>query len=305
MSCACPERKSLRSRLRAWASSIAWSTHVTIWLLPEPYRFTAYPIFGQVVRLLTVPCRFPTMMTVVDQPSGQLLADEGEAGPRVAWVWDDGTRIAIHHEEDVEWRPWPRPGGKWYLPSRFSALIETPSIPNAVEMRMRVTEDGQTICSSLTVWRARTLHYVVQTERMEQPHDMSDTTVSEISSESLRKVPASRLVRWAVLAACHAVPGVEGRRDPPSLDEWSTLFATEGKRRRRRLDDRHFQEVAAVYRAAVKFGTPTRAVAAHFTAGESTAGRWVVEARRRGFLGKTSAGRPGEQSFQPHEGDQQ
>ncbi len=245
------------------------------------------------------------MLSVVDQPSGQLIADEGEGRPQVAWLWDDGTRIAVHYEPgQIEWRPWPRPGGKWYLPSRFSAQIEAPSIPNAVELQMRVTEEGRTICSSLTIRRARTLHYVVQTECMEQPHDMSDTTVSEISSESLRRVPASRLVRWAVLAACHPMPGGERRRDPPSLDEWSTLFATEGKRRRRRLDDAHFREVAEVYRAAVKFGAPTRAVAAHFTAGESTAGRWVVEARRRGFLGKTIAGRPGEQSSGSDEGDQ-
>lgn len=236
---------------------------------------------------------------MVDRPSGQLLGEEGDAGPKIAWLWDDGGSLAVDYEPDtVEWRPWPRPGGKWYLPSRFTALVEMPSIPNAVELRMRVTEDCRPICSSLTVWRARTLHNVVQTERMDQPHDMTETTVSEISSEGLRRVPASRLIRWAILGACHHRPGDEGRRgkhDPPSLDEWSALFATEGKRRRHALNDAHFQKVADVYRSAVKLGTPTRAVAAHFTAGESTAGRWVVEARRRGFLGKTVAGRPGEQ----------
>jgi hypothetical protein len=236
---------------------------------------------------------------VTGEAWSQLVADEGEPGPLVSWLYDDGSRIALRYEaEQIEWVPWPRPGGGWFLPSRFEVLVEIPAVPYGVEIKMRVTNDGRAICSAFTLWRARTLHNVVQTERMDEPYDITDTTTAEISSEGLRKVPASRLIRWAILAAHHRFAGAEGRRgelEPPNLDEWAHLFTTEGRRRRRRLDDSHFREVAAVYRSALRFGRPTQAVADHFVTGKSTAGRWVVEARRRGYLGKTVAGRAGEQ----------
>ncbi len=50
-----------------------------------------------------------------------------------------------------------------------------------------------------------------------------------------------------------------------------------------------FDEARGCWTARVDIGAPTRAVAA--------------QARRRGFLGKTVAGRPGEQISEAHEGD--
>lgn len=63
----------------------------------------------------------------------------------------------------------------------------------------------------------------------------------------------------------------------------------------KRIPDEHFERVADVYRYAVKLGRPpTEGVAEAFDVARSTAGRWVVQARRRGFLGPAMPGRAGE-----------
>lgn len=71
-------------------------------------------------------------------------------------------------------------------------------------------------------------------------------------------------------------------------------------RRGRDLGDEHYRQVAAVYAEAVRHGRPpTTAVAlwlagsAPETASKSTAAKQVARARARGFLPKTSKGRPG------------
>lgn len=68
----------------------------------------------------------------------------------------------------------------------------------------------------------------------------------------------------------------------------------QGPQRRRRLTRELLEQVAETYRQAYAAGDPpTQAVSAKFTVSHSTAGRWVVEARRRGALGPangTSAG---------------
>jgi hypothetical protein len=54
-----------------------------------------------------------------------------------------------------------------------------------------------------------------------------------------------------------------------------------------KLSDQFLGEVAAVYRQALAAGRPpTQAVAEAFYGSRSSAGRWVMEARRRGLLGR-------------------
>lgn len=73
--------------------------------------------------------------------------------------------------------------------------------------------------------------------------------------------------------------------------------ATAGSQRGKRLSDELLAEVADVYRGALSRGlAPTDAVAAKFPTSRSTAGRWVMEARRRGLLGPAVRGRAGEQA---------
>lgn len=75
-------------------------------------------------------------------------------------------------------------------------------------------------------------------------------------------------------------------------DALSTLPA---RRRRRRVDDEHLRRVAAVYSEAMAKLSPhpVEEVVDVFRVSRSTAGRWVMLARQRGFLGPTKRGRAG------------
>src|SRR5262245_30244819 len=65
--------------------------------------------------------------------------------------------------------------------------------------------------------------------------------------------------------------------------------------RRRRLTRDLLKQVADTYRKAYEAGQPpTQAVAAEFQVSHSTAGRWVVEARKAGTLGPATGTKPGE-----------
>ena len=65
--------------------------------------------------------------------------------------------------------------------------------------------------------------------------------------------------------------------------------------RQRVMSNDHLRRVAEVYRAAMRAGkVPTQEVADHFGKSHSTAARWVMQARREGFLGAAKPGAAGE-----------
>ena len=76
----------------------------------------------------------------------------------------------------------------------------------------------------------------------------------------------------------------------------STEQLIRSRPRRHSINTGHLTEVAQVYRHAVDSGAPTKAVAKAFHATRSTAGRWVVLARREGLLGPADRTRAGEAS---------
>lgn len=81
-----------------------------------------------------------------------------------------------------------------------------------------------------------------------------------------------------------------------TADSNAIRLASRGRKMSRPpLDDELFAEVAEIYRAAIADGQPTRkAVQEHFVVGSSAAGRYVVEARKRGFLGPAIGKKAGE-----------
>ncbi|MFF9688950.1 hypothetical protein [Streptomyces sp. NPDC014623] len=69
------------------------------------------------------------------------------------------------------------------------------------------------------------------------------------------------------------------------LEVGDRAYLDSGIQRRRRITPEHLQEVAKIYEAAQRNGTPpTRAVQAHFAVSHSTAAKWVGAARKAGFL---------------------
>jgi hypothetical protein len=64
------------------------------------------------------------------------------------------------------------------------------------------------------------------------------------------------------------------------------------RRQGARVDDDFLEKVASIYRRALDQGeAPTEAVKTVLHGSRSSAGRWVEQARRRGFLPPTTAGR--------------
>jgi hypothetical protein len=135
---------------------------------------------------------------------------------------------------------------------------------------------------------------------------------SALLSSQLRKLPLGQMLDDARrsylhellhLAAEHSEEIVVGQRDDRAeevgevrplpkikLRRIDELFAShEGGRPP--YDDAHFQEVAAVYRAALIAGEhPTKAVGEVFFKNKSTAAKWVATCRKKGLLPPTAKG---------------
>ena len=187
-----------------------------------------------------------------------------------------GVRFFVYYDDDVGWATYPPETNTW-LPKQFRVEAEgvrTDELPYRVRMEF-VVENGRPMCIELALGRLR----------------------ADLTSEGLRKVPVSRLVRDAALAAVHESPDSE-RSSPRALQvgRWARLYASDNPPHRptgKRLDDAHYRRVAKIYEQARLAGAdPVAAVKAHEFCSRSTAGRWVGEARERGFLAKTTPGKP-------------
>jgi hypothetical protein len=163
-----------------------------------------------------------------------------------------------------------RPG--YALPARFMYSV--------------TRADGQRLTLRLEVVNRRVVCRKVELE--------SD---SGVSASDMKSVP---LARWIGAAVTAALLKVERTSDGVAMTPVGERELVPAPRRTRVPDDL-LQEVAKVYREALDRGAaPTRAVAEQVVHPEgwrpsrSTAGRWVYEARRRGFLGPTGERQAGE-----------
>jgi hypothetical protein len=151
-----------------------------------------------------------------------------------------------------------------HLPTRYDVEIDDPECPILLEIHVAVV-DGQPRCAEL---RCR--------PRPGGP---------PVSSENLRRVPLARYVRESaalysmrvvVYDAGQVLVSSTGTGDEPLLARAAQ------QRPRQHMTDDLLRDVARVYSEA---GTkPTLAVMRRFYLSRPTAGRWVVLARKRGFL---------------------
>lgn len=119
-----------------------------------------------------------------------------------------------------------------------------------------------------------------------------------VTTDALRSIPLARLLRSAVGLAAYAplrtkegevLPWDEGIAGFPSDEELQRAEReVPASGRRWLMTDEHLSNVAKVYktnpRNALGQRAPTQAVMQHFNVTRPTAGRWVMEARKRGFL---------------------
>ena len=155
-----------------------------------------------------------------------------------------------------------------------------------------------------------------------------------VTASLLRELPLARLAKHAMLGVAWRLGETKGEEvvpwelrddagfyrigpdevpddfglyliDIPAWDElWTDAMralASEVDRRRtsvqrrNRITDELLERVAAVYRRAIDDGKPPKqAVALAESVSKATAGRYVMKARERGFLGATSPGKKGE-----------
>jgi Family of unknown function (DUF6214) len=135
---------------------------------------------------------------------------------------------------------------------------------------------------------------------------LTDPDGAPIRKEDLRAVPLGEWIKVAV-----AGTAVSREAEPTTIPLGATksteimaamsrqdvdaLFAGLQAGDRKRITDDVLQEVARVYREAVAAGEPpTVAVQRHMGRSRSTAGRLVMQARQRGFLGRARARMAGE-----------
>jgi hypothetical protein len=149
-----------------------------------------------------------------------------------------------------------------YVPLVFKVTVESRTDLMAdidIEMRGR-----EAVCTGLTLHRA---------------------DGGAIQQEELQAFPLADYVNAAVDA--QAVSRDTEPGDVRVIAPEETAPITGGPRVRRRVTDEVLQEVALVYREAYERGeAPTAAVQRRMRRSRSTAGRLVMQARQRGFLGE-------------------
>jgi len=164
------------------------------------------------------------------------------------------------------------------LPERFSAEIDDPGYPYAVELEIAVRY-GLPTCSRLVL----------------SQRDGGEP----VSSRGLRAVPLTRYLALATAqAALKAYPQVDGSVAYEPMWGEEVVRGPEDIEGPRPMSDEHLREVARIYREAVGRGSnaPRRAIEAdpRWHASTATVGRWVQAARRRGFLRDAMPRRAGE-----------
>jgi hypothetical protein len=163
--------------------------------------------------------------------------------------------------------------GGLHLPPRYAVAVNDPDCPVLVEVHVAVV-DGQPRCAEL---RCR--------PRPDGP---------PVSSESLRRVALARYLRQS--AAMYSIRvSLDEKGDVIFMQATGTgdeadLAQAAGRQPRRQMTEDLLRDVARVYSEATS--KPVLAVMRRFELSRPTAGRWVMEARKRGFLPPANEPKP-------------
>ncbi len=175
-------------------------------------------------------------------------------------------------------------GAKWAVPTRFVAHVDDPSQPYRVHLDIRVVGNRG----------AEVLGFWVEVRDLTKPES--------VTAEGLRKVRLAACVRAAIEEARTPLlprPDLGKAVFQVAAGSPTTAWGGMGGRpqRGRRIDDDFLRDVAKVYREA-RAGNdraPVEQVARQLHGERSSAGRWVMLARQRGFLGPAIGTKAGEE----------
>lgn len=168
---------------------------------------------------------------------------------------------------------WIRVESDYALPRRFEATIDSTEYPAIVTVRVEVGDDTRSRCRGITV----------------TPRDSS-----HIETATLRALPLKTLLRQAAASVMEKVeigPDGAAHRAPMTGSDVADFAAIYGRRRGgTRISKRQLARVATIHRAARRSKSPadrrapTQMVARRLNVSRSTAGRWVMAARKAGIL---------------------
>jgi hypothetical protein len=189
------------------------------------------------------------------------------------WPVDPNVRVLPTLTNDVlgleSWVPY---GEGWEIPAGFEYNGHGPF---DWSIWVQVI-DGKAECLAVRAWAAG-----------ERP----------ITAEGFRRLPLGRLLHQAVLVVSRPADEIPKRNEPWESVEAARRARTEvtathkrskrSPRDRRPITDETLREVADIYRVNLTGGAPTRAVAETLNYSRASAGRLVMEARRRGLLPQT------------------
>ena len=188
---------------------------------------------------------------------------EQERGVRREW------RVSTEHRgPPVPWRP------GYGLPRRWKTKLDSEGLPFSVELEFAAGADGP---------RCR----VIQLEARDDG--------APIGARDIRRVPIGECIQLAIASAAmreERRPGVISYQfggGHPNVTEQVKLARPVDERTK----DAHMRKVADIYHAHEETGKPTQAVQDEFSCSYSTAARWVMQARQRGFLSPTKRRRGG------------
>jgi hypothetical protein len=162
------------------------------------------------------------------------------------------------------WIPW-RPG--YFLPGRWKTTLDGDDVPYLLELDFLADEQGPDCHAMRFVTR-----------------DGGEP----ISARRLRAVPVAECIQLAIGAAAVRTEQKKSGELVLELGGGGPDASEQFRKARppdQRTSDEHLREVAAVYRSNNE--KPTQAVQDAWPISYSTAARWVMQARQRGFLPPT------------------
>lgn len=172
---------------------------------------------------------------------------------------------------------------RYAIPRRFRAAA-WPIEGHRVHLAIEVDDSGAPSCRELKL------------EPLEQSGHVTAATLRAVAIDKLMRLAVAEAMQEGDLQADGAFEPQE-RTTSAGRDAFYERYRRGARRPRRGspLTDENLQQVAELYRAAVKRGDPpTETVSEQLHIARSTAGRWVAAARKRGLLGPATRGKGGE-----------
>jgi hypothetical protein len=215
-------------------------------------------------------------------------------------------KITVTVDDEAEF---VRFGDRYSIPARFLALLEPEAGETHPRCEMTIAiENGRAVCEGFCCTRIDGSPPISGTVLRTLPLSTwlrEATTAIGNTPDAGRYLEGAGPFRFESPDGAHAPAmtmrtGDGGSHLPFALAGSTAGFqaAIQGPQRVPRrgipLSEDHFTHVARIYRAATPSGAPTAAVAKQMHVARSTAGRWVMQARKRGFLGAAGGTTGGE-----------